>query len=652
MTPRSRRSNALPVAALLLVGLLAAGWAPLGDTARASASPNDDTNTLQPVQYVLRFPEPHTHYVEVEVSLPTADLPPTSKSVDLRLATWTPGSYLIREFARHVEDVSAKLASDDKSLSIVKTAKNRWTIPLTDIPRDERVIVVYRVYCREMSVRTNWVEADFAILNGAPTFVTLLDDRARPHQVTIDPAAGWKQSVTGLPRVGDAGHRYQAESYDQLVDSPILIGNPAIYEFEVGGKPHVLANLGEGGIWEGARSVDDVKKIVDENLRLWGELPYEKYVFLNLITESGGGLEHSNSTLMMTSRWRSRVPERYQGWLGLVSHEFFHTWNVKRLRPIELGPFDYENEVYTESLWVAEGITSYYDDLNLCRAGLTKQKKYLTSLSKNIGGVETTPGRKVRPLSLASYDAWIRHYRPDENSRNTTISYYTKGAVVSFLLDVEVRRLTNDSKSLDDVMRLAYSRYSGERGFHPSEFYACASETAGVDLTEWFKRNVESTDDLQYAPALEWLGLRFKDPAAKPKKDDDDSDTEADEKDDEIAAWIGLRTKSDSGRLVVSGVTRETPAHAQGFNTGDEIIAIDDYRDASTDWDKRLKQYRPGDRVTVLIARREQLMRLAVTFGEKPKDRWKLEVHPEATDEQKAHLESWLGQTRTAATRP
>ena len=361
----------------------------------------------EPIRYTLRFPAPHTHYVEVEAVVPTGRRP----QIEMMMAVWTPGSYLIREFARHVEDVTAR-AADGKALAVAKSSKNRWLIQTGGAPA---VTISYRVYCREMSVRTNWVESSFAMLNGAPTCITLVGGHARPHEVKFILPADWKTSLTGLPAAPGGGpHHYVAKDFDTLVDSPIVAGNPAVYEFEVDGKKHYLVNVGEGGVWDGPRSAKDVETIVREQRKFWGFLPYEKYVFLNMITEAGGGLEHSNSTLLMTNRWATRTRKGYIGWLGLVSHEFFHAWNVKRLRPVGLGPFDYENEVYTENLWVAEGITSYYDDLLLRRAGLMTQEEYLTSLSKLIEGVQTTPGRLVRSLEEASLDAWIKHYRPDE----------------------------------------------------------------------------------------------------------------------------------------------------------------------------------------------------------------------------------------------
>ena len=266
-----------------------------------------------------------------------------------------------------------------------------------------------------MSVRTNWIEAGFALINGAPTFITLADGLDLPHDVTITPAAGWKRSLTALPEA-DGDHHYRAPDFDTLVDSPIVLGNPAVYEFTVGGKKHYLVNEGEGGVFDGAKAAKDLETIVRENLKLWGSLPYDKYLFLNMITEAGGGLEHKNSTVLMTSRWTTRTRRAYLSWLDTASHELFHAWNVKRLRPVELGPFDYENENETRSLWIAEGVTEYYGALNLHRAGLSSREELLDSISNNIEELQTTPGRQLQSAEQASFDAWIKYYRPDENS--------------------------------------------------------------------------------------------------------------------------------------------------------------------------------------------------------------------------------------------
>ena len=574
---------------------------------------------LEPIRYTLRFPAPHTHYVEVEATVPTGGKP----VIELAMAVWTPGSYLVREYARHIEGLAAHTA-DGTALSLDKSRKNRWRIHTNEV---RTIVVTYRIYCREMSVRTNWVEDDFALLNGAPTFLTLVEDAARPHDIQLVLPAGWHTSITALPTApGGAAHAYRAADFDTLVDAPILVGNPAVYTFEVDGVPHSLVNAGEGGIWNGPQSARDVEHIVRAHRHMWGFLPYDKYVFFNMITEAGGGLEHKNSTVLMTSRWHSRVRKDYLSWLALVSHEFFHVWNVKRLRPVELGPFDYENEVYTKNLWIAEGITSYYTELGVRRAGLCTPEEIFERLSNLIERLQTTPGRLVHALEMASYDAWIKFYRNDENSPNTTISYYTKGAVVAFLLDAKIQAATGGTQSLDDMLRLAYARYAGEHGFTREEFRALAQEVARSDLSAWFVHALETTNELDYTEALDWFGLRFKPaPAVTPEK-----------------AWLGLMTRTDNGRLLVSQVHRQTPGWQYGFNVDDEILAVDDYRVLPQQWEARLAQYRPGEQITVLVARRERLQRLVVTCGAEPAKRWQLEVHPEASAVQRARLTAWL----------
>lgn len=570
---------------------------------------------LHPIRYVLSFPAPHTHYVEVEAVVPTAG----RADVELMMAVWTPGSYLVREFARHVEDVSAHAAG--RQLSVAKARKNRWRVETAGAAE---ITVRYRVYAREMSVRTNWVESRFALLNGAPTFLTLVNDHARPHEVRVVLPPGWATTVSPLPRIDGEPHGYVAADYDTLVDSPLLAGNPALYEFVVGGRPHVLANEGEGGVWDGPRSAADTQRIVEAYLKLWGSLPYERYVFFNLITEAGGGLEHGSSTVLMTNRWRTGTRRDYLGWLGLVSHEFFHAWNVKRLRPQELGPFDYEQEVYTRSLWIAEGFTEYYDVLMLRRAGLLTGDEHLEQLSNTIRELQTTPGRAVQSAAQSSFDAWIKQYRPDENTPNSNVSYYTKGGVIGFLLDARIRSATGGRQSLDDVMRLAFARFSGSRGYTQAEFRQVASEVAGTDLSEWFARAVDSTEELTFDEALSYFGLRFR--PVEPRAD---------------KGWIGAATKNDAGRLVITQVRRGTPAHAAGLNVDDEILAIGEFRVRADQLDARLERYRPGQVVSVLVARRDQLMRLDVTLGAEPPRAWSLEVSPTLTPEQEARLRAW-----------
>ncbi len=571
----------------------------------------------EPIRYTLRFPAPATHYVEVEAVYPTGGQP----QVELMMAVWTPGSYLVREYARHVEHLTA--AAGGRELAVVKPAKNRWRVTTGGAAA---VTVRYRVYGREMTVRNNWIEAGFAMLNGAPTFITLAGGGARPHEVAIELPAAWTGSATPLMPVAGAPHRYRADDFDMLVDSPIVAGNPVVRTFEVAGKAHHLVLEGDPSLFDADRAAADIRKIVEAGGRVMGGYDYPHYFFLNMVTESGGGLEHKNAFLTMSSRFATRTRRAYVNWLNLVAHEYFHNWNIKRLRPIELGPFDYERENYTPSLWVGEGFTDYYGALLVRRAGLQTDTEYFDELSNVIEQVQTRPGRAVQPVDMASFDAWIKQSRPDENSPNTSIDYYSKGAVIAFLLDAKIRQATGGTKSLDTAMRLAYERYSGPRGYTPEQFQQTMAEVAGVDLSAWFAAVVSGTGELDFSEALDFYGLRFAPPgpaAARPT--------------------LGVSTRTDNGRLVVSVVRRGTPAHAAGLNVDDEILAIDDLRVRADGLVARMEQYTVGDTVRVLVARRDRLTTFDVTLAAEPGRPWRLQPRPEATGEQKARLAAWLG---------
>jgi len=554
-----------------------------------------------PIYYTVRIPAPQTHYVEVEARVPTGAQP----HVELMMAVWTP--YVIREYAKNVEGVTAR-TGDGRPLAIEKSRKNRWRI---ETGGADPVIVSYRVYCHVMGVQDNWVDDEFALLNGAPTFLTLTDHAARPHDVQLILPPAWKTTATGMPQVPGEAHHYRAPDYETLVDSPIVAGNPEVHEFDVEGKPHYLVDVGEDGVFDGARAAQDLARIVREDARMWGGLPYDKYLFLNMLTGEGGGMEHSNSTALMSDRWGTRTRRNYLRWLDLASHELFHAWNVKRLRPAELTPGEYETEPYTVSLGIAEGFTSYYAPLMVRRAGLSTEEELLASLSHNIRELQTTPGRFVQSLSQSSFDTWIKFYRPDENSGNTAISYYTKGAIAGFLLDARVRAVTGGAKSLDDVMRMALARNPPDGGYTPAAFRAAASQVAGTDLNAWFARVFDSTAELDYREALDWFGLRFADPFSTSPNGQ---------------AWLGADTKVEDGRLIVERIPRGTPAYEAGLDAGDEIVGFGDFRVRAADWDQQLANYRPEDSLPLLLARRGKLMRVTVKLGVEPVGAWSLEA--------------------------
>ena len=597
----------------------------LGGTVMAVAENGE--NNLSTVQYRLSFRQAETHRVDIEVSVPTDG----KSEIEFMMPVWTPGSYLVREYARQVEQLIAVDGKTNAPLAIKKKDKNHW---LVDCAGAEEVAVHYTLYCHEMSVRTNWVERDFAFLTGAATFLTRSDMLDHPHIVRIDALPNWPKIATSLSTI-DVREPWvrRALSYDELVDSPILLGAIDIQTFDVGGAKHHLATLGGEPFWDTASAAKDVAKIVETEQAFWQEIPYQEYWFLNLATETGGGLEHDNSCVLMTGRWSQRQRTKYAEWLGLVSHEFFHTWNVRRLRPRELKQYDYNNEQYFHELWVAEGITSYYDELFVARSGLCKPKDYLEKLGKNIAAVQGAPGRLGQSLTESSFDAWIKYYRPDENANNSRISYYLKGALIGALLDVEIRSKSDGTKSLDDVMRLLWKSHR-ETGYTNEDFSRIVEEVAGTSYTDWLVQNLETTQEMDFAKMLDWYGLEW-------KTREPDKDAQAD-KPVFGNVYIGMDVLAQQGKAMVDKVTRDSPASQAGFNAGDEFISFDGFRITAETWTERLNSYRPNDVCKCLVARRGKMVELSIKLGSEPETSWKIVRVAKPTDEQEKHFRSWL----------
>jgi predicted metalloprotease with PDZ domain len=482
---RARLTTTLALCAFL--------WPPPATPAQAPA----------PVVYTVRFPEPAKNYALVEAAVPTGGQP----ALELLMPVWTPGFYRVEDYAGRVQSLAAR-APGGAGLAAERVAKNRWRVQTGGAAT---VFVSYKLLCTRPWVTGNWVGGDLTVLNGGPSFVTPADKAKRPHEVRLELPPAWKGSMTGLEAApGAKPHHYRAADYDMLVDSPILAGNLAVTEFDVGGSRHVLAAGGDTARWDGARAAADLRKVVEEHRRLWGPLPFKKYAFLFVVREKGGGggLEHANSALIFTSAAATRGKGPGLSWLMFVSHEYCHAFNVKRLRPAEFTSFDYEKPPRTTGLWVSEGLTTYYGDLLVCRAGLCGADAYLARLSGHIDRLQKTPGRLVQTLEQASYDVWTSSMSGIGGGART-VSYYVKGPVVGFLLDAKIRRATGGARSLDDLMRLAYRRYGGEKGFTAEQFRQAAEEVAGADLKDPFRKWLATAEELDYTEALEWFGLRF-----------------------------------------------------------------------------------------------------------------------------------------------
>ena len=453
---------------------------------------------LEPIEYTFRVIDADTHLAGVTVRVPTGG----RATLTLMMPVWTPGYYVIEDYAGRVRDLAAT-SPEGTALGVSKSAQNRWEVQTNGAPF---INLSYTLVAQGRSVTSNWVDAELGVINGGAAFITLAERARRPHDIRIEMPPTWKQSASGLDAApGGLANQYRAADFDTLVDSPIVAGDLTIREFVADGSTIVIVDAGQHSQWNGAKAAGELERLVSEVRRFWGFLPFKRYVFLNVFRQGGGGLEHANATLLTSS---PKLTEPTSGWLSFVAHEFFHAFNVKRLRPVELGPFDYEKTPHTTSLWLSEGGTTYFGNLMLARAGIMTTEEFLGSMSSAIASLQKAPGRLNQSLEQSSAEVWTNS-NSGVGANAKTVSYYVKGHVVSFLLDAHIRRITDGRKSMDDVMRLAYARYGGERGFTADELRMTVEEVAGRGMEAWFARNIGSPGELEYREMLAWYGLRF-----------------------------------------------------------------------------------------------------------------------------------------------
>jgi predicted metalloprotease with PDZ domain len=590
------------------------------------------------IAFTVTMAQPHTHLFGIDVAIRrTGDAP---KEEQLVMPVWTPGSYLIREFERNVQDFSAADEAG-RPLKWEKTNKNTWRV-FTNGARAWQA--TYSVYANELSVRTSELNSDHAFWNNANLLMYLPDFLKSPSTVRVLAPDVWKVA-TGLPAVPGQKNIFRAENFDVLYDSPFEASNFKTIVFNVKGVPHRIVIDGAGN-YDPERMRRDVQKIVETQVELMGgEIPYRDYTFiLHLRANAGGGLEHLNSAALGYPRFGFRIhsgdratssapnttetPERdYRGFLSLVSHEFFHLWNVKRIRPDALGPFDYTQENYTKVLWVAEGITDYYADLVLRRAGLISENEFLTATARAMQNLQNTPGRLVQSAEESSYDAWIKYYRQDENSINSQVSYYDKGALLGLLLDLEIRKRSGGAKSLDDVMRYLYAEFfKKNRNYGPADFQKASELMAGASLEEFFSKYVRGKDELDYNGALAAAGLRL------------DTTPAADAK-----MYFGADVAQEDDRLIVRRVYAGSPAYDAGLNAGDQIVAMNNLRVTRDFFNARMMEKKPGDLVNLTIFRFDDLSTLLVRLSDKRESTFKILPVTAPTQLQRQVYRSWLG---------
>jgi predicted metalloprotease with PDZ domain len=568
---------------------------------------------------------PHSHLFEVTITIDGWSEP----RLDLVMASWTPGSYLIRDYARHVQDFA--VTSDGHPARWEKTAKDAWRV---ETPLSGRVRVTYRVFAHDLTVRTCHLDGTHGFANGAAVFLFIDGRTSEPVTLEIAVPQRW-QVATGLEPLGGGNgiFRFRARDYDELVDGPVECGTHRVLEFEVDGVPHRIALWGRGNEDE-IRLTEDTRAIVRAQREFFGGVPYKRYTFIHHLAAGRGGLEHRNSAVFLVDRFGFRPRASYERFLELVSHEFFHVWNVKRIRPKTLGPFDYRRENHTRQLWTIEGVTSYYEKRFVAAAGLYPKERFLERVAEEIGGLQAQPGRALQSLEQSSFDAWIKYYRPDENSANASISYYQKGALVALMLDLEIRALTSRAKCLDDVVKhLAHAATLDDAGFAEPDGYLAAVEAVageqGGAFKAFFERYVAGTAELDYDRALGHAGLAL-------------TWTRADAKDGDRQGWLGISTRSEGRALFVANVRSDGPAEAAGLYAGDELLAIDGVRVDAARLPARLAERSAGATVRATVFRRDELLEIPVTLGEPPAESAAIVPMDAATPEQAALREAWL----------
>jgi predicted metalloprotease with PDZ domain len=579
---------------------------------------------MKPIRYSIVPKQPAAHLFEVTVTVTDTD----SAGQRFMLPVWIPGSYMVREFARNIVTLRA-FNEAGRKVRIEKTDKHTWQAA----PVNGALTLRYEVYAWDMSVRAAHLDDTTGFFNGTSVFLAAVGHEVAPCLVDIQKPAGpayrnWRVA-TALPEARGTKRygfgEYSAQNYDELVDHPVTLGEFALATFKAHGVPHDIVIAGRVVALDMARLAADLKRICEAQIALFEpkskKAPVDRYVFMTQAVSDGyGGLEHRASTALICNRTdlpvegRPQITEGYRTYLGLCSHEYFHTWNVKRIKPAAFAPYDLTRENYTSLLWLFEGFTSYYDDLILVRSGLIKPEEYFALLGKVVGGVLRGSGRLKQTVAESSFDAWVKYYRQDENAPNAIVSYYTKGSLVALAFDLTIRAQTNNRKSLDDVMRLLWQRfgrdfYRGKPvGVAEDEIEAIFAEATGAELGALFEQAVRSTRDLPLETLLEPFGISL-----------------APEPDRNAKPSLGARLRGGAD-CTLAAVHDGSAAQKAGLSAGDVLVAIDGLRVTGANLDALLSRYLPGAKVEVHAFRRDELRTAQVKLDGPEVSRYTLSV--------------------------
>lgn len=572
------------------------------------------------IGYILEMREPQNSFFQVTLNI-------DSVSEDITLLTmpsWTPGSYSIRDYSRNVRMLRAK-TPENENIDIQKKDKSTWKLMNGN---NKTFSVSYEVYAGEFSVRGSHLDLTHGYLNGTNVFMYPEGYKDQSIELIIKPYEDWKVS-TGMEKIGE--NKFRATNYDIFADAPIEIGKHRALLFTVDGREHEIALYGSGNENTDVL-VDDVKKIVETAKTIFGNLPYKRYVFIMHLTDKGsGGLEHLNSNTIDFNRFAFGDKKDYHSFLSVVSHEYFHLWNVKRIRPVELGPFNYKDENYTSLLWVSEGITNFYAYIILLRCKIIDREEYFKHISRMFKAYRMIPGTRYESAADSSLDAWIKLYRPSPNNLNSYVSYYLKGEILGFMINSRICEYTKGLKSLDDVFRHMFEKYNKDgKGFTEKDLLSTLSEVSSLDFAPFFAKYVRGTDNIDFTSELKRIGMNLEE-----KYEGIENDM------NRTPPFLGIIVDSDKN--TVHSVLEDSPGQKAGISPEDEIVAIDNFKMNSRFLKileekgnpvmiDNLKDYKPGDRIKIHIFRRGELRMVEPTLGEAPKDLYEIKEGVELED--------------------
>lgn len=600
------------------------------------------------IYYQLSPANPAAHYYQVRVRIPAPD----PQGQRLTLPAWIPGSYMIRDFARNIVAIDAE--SKGKQVALTKLDKQSWQCEPLSGPLD----VVYQVYAWDLSVRTAYLDSSQGFFNGTSLFLRVVGQENLPCHLELRPppapVTGIWRAVTTLPGVSldDRGFGgYRADDYWRLLDHPVLMGSLQTVEFIAEGVPHQLVICGRAE-FDRERLADDLERVCAHHVRFFGEMPAKRYLFMVMAVGDGyGGLEHLDSTVLICKR--SDLPrlgleepdEDYRRFLGLCSHEYFHLWNVKRIRPKRLAQADLSSESHTRLLWAFEGITSYYDDLALVRCGVVKVGDYLETLAHTVTRVMRNPGRRRQSVAESSFDAWTKFYKQDENAPNAIVSYYAKGTLVAFGLDMMLRRISSDGVSLDELMRKLWLEYGQPDKPVPEEgIEQAAAELVGESLDDYFALAVHGTDDLPLDDWFRQLGIGFQ---LRPARSSEDKGGYCETAPTvESLPVLGASWRQSGDFVELLHVFEDGAAQRAGLSAGDRLVALDGLQITSDSLAGRIAVLALDRSVELLAFRRDELMRFQLRPLPAPDDTCDLWLLPddECTPAQLARRKRWLQQ--------